>query len=215
MAIPAAQLRLRSGDTTILFSTGPDTMGKTWEVYHESTGIVVASGRVSRQVMTIGEMNAADAELQNLCESAFAETKAQHDPIGAIGGYSAWDAALTLNGWMQDEDGLHHPICGDVALVPATLVDGVNAILGAVSPPPQWFWAEPGASAGELRVRCVAVPGADSYNVYSGVTLLSNVPTQGWETVSGLTTGAYSVRMAAVETGQVGILSFGVDVEVA
>jgi len=170
MSIPSIQMRLRTGDTSIYFSTGPDTQSKRWEVYDDATGIVLASGTVSRQVATIGQMDSADADLQNTCESAFGETKAQHEPIGAIGGYSAWDADLVLDGWLQDETGLHHAICGDIALTPASLVDRVNGILGARLPPTQWFWAE--GLAAKARVKCVAVPNADSYNVYDGETFL-------------------------------------------
>lgn len=215
MAIPEAELKLRSGDSSLVFINGSFAMTKRWEVYHDTMGEVVASGQHSRPVAVINRFDDADEDLEARCAASLMGVQERHKGIGAIGGYSAWDTDLILDGWMQDEDGLHHPILGDLAVMPAGLVVRINAILAARLGPPTWFWAEPGGSAGELRVKCVAVPGADSYNVYDGETLLGNVATSGWETISGLSAGTYNVRMGAVDGGQLGILSFAASVEVS
>jgi len=57
------------------------------------------------------------------------------------------------------------------------------------------------------------VAGADSYNVYSGETLLGNVPDHTWNTLA-VPAGEYEVRMGAVIGGIVGIMSFPSPVEV-
>lgn len=214
MAIPSADLKLRSGDTGFVMSQGSLQMTKRWEVYHATLGDVIATGSGSQFVPTISSFPAADDKLEVQAGAFLGAVQEMHKAVAAIGGFSAWDANLILDAWMQDEDGLHHPICGDLAATPADLVARVNAILAGRLPPPTWAWARPGG-AGEVQVKIVAVPGAASYNVYDGEDLIGNVPNGAWQTIGGLSAGAYSVRTAGFDGAEVGILSFAIGVEVA
>jgi len=213
MAIPSDQLVMWIGDTSITGQPGSGArLGLTWQARHIVLGDVIAQGTLSQSVATMGQLPAVDEALRAQAGGAYAGAVEWHAPIAALNGYSAFDADLILDAWMQNGDEMKHPICGTVAGAPEGLVARVLTILAWRLPPPMWVWAA-SIAPGELRVRTVAVPGADSYNIYSGEELLGNVPVAGWHTLA-LPVGTYSVRVAGMKAGLVGILSFPVNVQV-
>lgn len=219
MAIPGS-LTFRTGDVSLTFAeSGGVRVGLGFEVYHDGLGDTLHRGTLWREAGLIAKAEDTAGKLYDEAVGAFNSYVERHKPINAIGGLSAHDADLVLDGWWYDPSGesydLNHPICGHfagVSLNIASFVSMVNAIIDRVPEPPVWAWAEP-YGAGQLRVRCVSVPGADSYNVYNGDELLDNVPSAAWNTIS-VPAGPYFVKVAAVQGAQVGILSFGIGVEV-
>lgn len=210
MAISPENLELWTGNERI----GSRVLAVDWQARHTGIGEVVSEGTLMGSVAKQADLVPAWNHLVIQAEQRLENTRAYHEPIASIGDYSLFDADLILGGWLTDGDGYEHPVCGTVpGPIPSTLPGRLAAILAARLPPPLWFWAE-SISAGQLRVKCVAVAGADSYNVYDGETLLGNVPSNAWQTIN-VPAGFYSVRMGAVDGGQVGILSFPVGVEVA
>lgn len=205
--IPPESLRLRTLDAGFSFQVSGATAGLWYEVYHAQLGDVIHSGFLSQQVPTVKDLERASSMLYTKASSAFSGVKSRHEAIKAIGGFSAFDADLILDSWEFDEEGMRHPLCGGFQDTPgSSFVGQVNSILEHCAPPTTWFWVEDGV--GEVRVKCILVPGADSYNVYDGVDFLANVPNSNWQSVS-LSPGTYSaLNMAAVIDGQVGIPSF-------
>lgn len=210
MAIPPQNLELWTGNEQI----GGRVMGLDWQARHTGIGEVVNEGTLTASVAKVSDLVPAWNQLVIQAGQQLENTRAYHEPIASIGDYSLFDVDLILDGWLTDGHDYVHPVCGTVpGPIPSTLPGRLAAILAARLPPPLWFWAE-SVAAGELRIKCVAVAGADSYDVYDGETLLGNVPSSGWQTIS-VAAGSYSVRMGAVDGGQVGILSFPVGMEVA
>lgn len=212
MAIPTAQLHLRYGDVALF--NGSLTAG--WEVYHAATETIIESGRVSVAVAKPADFTSAWEQALNLIEGRASTVYAKHRPVATIGNYSLFDADLILDGWVSDPDEgtLAHPLSGEFSGVSYSgIVALVNAILARVPGPTTWFWTNsPGA--GQLWVKCIAVAGADSYNVYDGTTLLGNIANPAGSTLA-VAAGTYSVRIAAVDGGVVGVCSFPVSVTVA
>lgn len=212
MAIPTDQMRVRLGNA--MLNTNGLYVG--WEVYHPGTSTVIQAGSVHVKVTHASDIAAAWAQALDLVFSAAGKVYEQHTAISAIGGYSRFDANLILDGWLSDPIArtLVHPISGAFEDVDYDGIVGlVNAILARVPGPPMWFWAEAG-DPGRLRVRCIAVAGADSYNVYNGTSLLGSVPNAQWNELT-VPAGSYSVRIAAVDGGAIGVCSFPVPVTVA
>ena len=213
MAIPSADLVLWRGDTSITSQSGRGSyLGLSWEARQRVTGDTIGRGTLSRAVATMGQLQDVDAAMQAEAEGAYAGVVAWHEPIGAIGDYSAFDADLILDGWMQNGGAMEHPICGSISGAPVGLVQRVNAVLSNRLPPTQWAWAE-STAAGALRVKYQTVAGATGYNVYNGSDLLGAVTGTGWKTIA-VPAGFYSVRIAPVGA-EIGILSFAIGVEVA
>ena len=187
-----------------------------WEVYHPSTDTVIHAGTVNVPSAKSSDLTAAWTMAMAAIENAVSDVYAQHAAIAAIGGYSRFDANLILDGWLSDPTSgtLTHPISGTFTGVTYSGLPGlVNAILERVKGPTMWAWAMPGA-AGKLQVKCVAVPGATSYNVYNHTDLLGSVPTAAWNELS-VAAGSYNVRIAPVAAGVVGVCSFPMPVTVA
>ena len=89
--------------------------------------------------------------------------------------------------------------------------------MALVLPPPTWAFAS-SPEAGKLEAHCVAVAGADDYNVYDDhgngtFTLLGTAPSHNGGVID-VSPGYYRVRMAGVDGGTVGILSNTVHVTV-
>lgn len=211
MAIPANMLHLRYGNVGL--NNGSLTVG--WEVYHPATSTIIESGSVAVNIAKPGDFPVAWLQALNLVDSAAASVCAKHEPVEAIGDYSLFDADLILDGWLSDEveRTLVHPISGEFDDVEYSGIVGlVNAIRERVPGPPMWFWAE-SLAPGELRVKCIGVPGATVYYVFNGTELLGNVSGGGWQ-VLGVPDGAYSVRIAGVVGGVVGVCSFPISVTV-
>lgn len=200
-------LKLRTGDTSIQYGDRI-LMTKRWEAYHPLA--VADSGTVTRHVPNLQKMSEADLELERDCERRFASVVEHHRARDVMGGLSAFDADLVLDGWMQGE-GLDHPVLGHIDVNPGDVVARVNRIMDKHASPPAWFWAEPDTEA--VRVKCIAVDNAVSYNVYDGDELLGNVPDHDWNTVY-VQPGSYSVRMAAYDGNDIGVRSFPVVVQV-
>lgn len=214
MAIPSDELELWTGDEGITSRPGCCAqISLVWQARHKVTGDVISEGTVTRTVATFGQMPSVDAALQDEASGQYAGAVAWHDPQTALDGASAFDADLILDGWMVDGDEMSHPICGTIAATPVGIVARVNGIQAARLGPTQWAWAD-STTPGELRVRCVSVAGADDYNVYSGETLLGTVPSAGWNALA-VPAGFYQVRIAPVDGGVVGILSFPIAVQVS
>jgi len=213
MAINPGDLVLWVGNETIDNSRRL-SLSISWEVRHRTLNEIVESGPLFTTVAKQGDLVSAWGNLVDRAEQMLKSVQSYHEPIPAIGNLSLHDCDLVLDSWLTDSSGYEHPVCGDLAgPVPNNLPARLSFILASVSPPPVWFWAD-SVAPGELRVKCVQVSGADSYNIYDGDLLLGNVPTNGWETLS-VAAGTYSVRMAALDGTQVGILSFPISVEVA
>ena len=201
--IPREQLSLRTGNAGFRFGP-PHGAILGWEVYNPLA--VVASGTLSRKVAVLNRLEAAGKELIARAEGEYEDVVMRHEANQAIGGFSAFDADLILDSWWFGEV-MVHPLCGEHAWEGGEgFVARVNRVLEICLPPPTWFWAE-SVNPGELRVKCVAVPDAGSYNVYDGEELLGNVPNHNWNTLL-IPSGQYQVRMAAVKDSQVGVPSF-------
>ena len=212
MALPSNLLRLRYGDVAVSASS----LAVRWEVYHPSTSTIVETGWCSVSLAAPSRIPEAWDTAVQLCASAAGTVMAKHTPNPAIGNYSQFDADLILDSWLSDPTArtLVHPLSGSFAEVDYRgIVDLVNVILARVLPPPTWAWCESTAPLA-VRVKCVAVPGATSYNVYEGTTLVGSVPNANWNTLA-MTAGVHSLRMAAVKAGVVGIASFPMTVQVA
>ena len=211
MAILPGDLELWTGNETVVDS-GSLALSLGWQVRHVALQEIVAQGTLPRSVAKRDDLVDEWNDLELLAQQQLENTRSLHEPIAAVGNLSLWDVNLVLNGWLTDGGAYQHPINGTIpGPIPETLVGRIAAILAAVAPPPIWFWAE--GLAGQVRVKCVAVPGADSYNVYSGRELLGNVPNHTWNALAVLA-GEYEVRMGAVIGGVVGILSFPILVTV-
>ena len=211
MAIPANMLHLRYGNVGL----NNDSLVVGWEVYHPATSTIIESGSVAVNIAKPGDFPVAWLQALNLVDSAAASVYAKHEAVAAIDGFSLFDADLILDGWLSDAIAgtLVHPISGSFGDVSYSgIVELVNAILERVPGPPMWFWAE-SLAPGELRVKCIGVPGATVYYVFNGTELLGNVSGGGWQ-VLGVPDGAYSVRIAGVVGGVIGVCSFPVSVTV-
>lgn len=210
MAIEPSDLELWVGNEGITDS-GTLRLSLSWEVRHITIGEIVDSSTISASVAKRGDLAKTWDSLVAEAEQALESTRSFNEAV--VGDNSLHDIDLILDGWLTDGDGYEHPVCGTLAgPVPVQLRQRLNFILASVAPPPGWFWAE-STAPGELRVKCVSVDGADSYNIYNGETLLDNVAASGWQTIS-VPAGVYSVREAALVGAQVGILSFPVAVTV-
>lgn len=209
--IPPEQLALRVGDIGFVFGR-PIRVYQRYEVYHKILGDVIDSGTVQTSVPLVRELNVAGDRLNGMSQSAFSDVLAKHEPLPPIGGHSAFDADLILDEWEFDGQTMEHPISGSFPFTGNSMVERVNGVLSNVPPPTTWFWAD-GRNPLELWVKCVAVNGADSYNVYNEGEFLDNVNDHTWHILS-VPAGEYSVRMAAVKNGVVGVLSFPVFVQV-
>ena len=209
--IPKNYLTLRTGNASFSFGYS-HAVSIGWQVYADQVDTIVESGILSRSVPTLAALENAADELIIRANGEYDAVVQRHKANAKIGGYSVFDADLILDSWWF-QDNMEHPICGTHEWSGGNSIVGrINRILEICLPPPTWFWAE-SINPGELRVRCVAVPGADSYNVYNGDILIANVPAANWQTIS-VDPGSYSVRAAAVGGSQVGILSFQVPVTV-
>lgn len=199
MAINPAQLERRTGEEG--FSFGPQivTLSLGWQAYASTVDTVVDSGVVSVQVPQIKDLNAASVKLRERTERLFGYVVERHTAIPAIGNASPFDADLIVDGWWDGDGEIVHPLCGAIPGAPANIVQKVNLILANRLPPPAWAWSE-SIAAGKLRVRCVAVAGADHYNVYNGDTLVDTVPSAAW-TELAVPAGFYQVRIAPVSGG--------------
>lgn len=214
MAIPSSDLVLWVGNTSITGQPGSGArIALTWQARHKVTDDIVSQGALSRAVATMGQLQGVYAAMVEQAGGAYAGAVEWHAPIAVLSGYSAFDADLILDAWMQNGGAMEHPICGEIASAPEGLVQRVLAILAERLPPPQWWWAE-SITAGQLRVRYQPVAGADGYNVYEGENLLGSVTGTGWKTLA-VPAGGYSVRVAAVDDGEIGILSFPISVQVS
>ena len=209
MAIPPGDLELWSGNESVIRGDVVD-LALTWQARHVTLQEIVGQGVLRLTVAKRADILDAWDELEVQAQQQLENVRAFHEPV--VGGWSLWDVNLIFDSWLTDGSEYEHPISGTVpGPIPATLVERLNAILAAVAPPPLWFWSE--GLPGQVRVRCVAVAGADSYNVYSGETLLGNVPDHTWNTLA-VPAGEYEVRMGAIIGGIVGIMSFPSPVEV-
>lgn len=209
MAIPSNLLKIRYGDVGITETH----LSATWQLYHAQTSTVLESHGVQVPLVAPHRVEEAWAKIITLVESASSAALSKHEPIAAIGGFSSWDADLILDGWFSDTvtQKLVHPLSGTFSNVTYTGIVGlINAIRSLVLPPPTWAWCEP--LTGGFRVKCVAVSGATSYNVYDGTTLLGTVPNQAWNTLT-VPDGYYNVRIAPVNSA-VGICSFYMPIQV-
>jgi len=210
MAIPPGDLELWAGNESVLTGDVVD-LALTWQARHIAIQEIISQGILRLTVAKRADIIDAWDSLMVQAQQQLENMRAFHEPI--VGGWSLWDVNLIFDGWLTDGEEYEHPISGTIpGPIPATLVGRLNAILAAVAPPPLWFWSDsPGV--GQVRVKCVAVPGADSYNVYGGTDLLGNVPDHTWNTLA-VPVGEYEVRMGAVISGAVGIMSFPLSVEV-
>lgn len=209
MAIPSGLLSLQTGQcafTESLFSMA-------WQVV-ASTGDVVASGIVSRGVLRLSDLDQVHTQLLQMADGKLAEARAWHQGHSIIGGYSAFDANLILDGWWLENNSLVHSVSGTFpASFADSLTNRINAILSYVLGPPVWAWAE-SIAPGQLRVKCQPVAGANHYHIYDGDVLLGEVPTAAWNVLS-VPAGIYSVRQAAVSAaGIVGVRWQPISVEV-
>lgn len=212
MAISQDQMYWRFGDIML----NQNGLYVRWEVYHPTTATIIQAGTVNVPAAKASDLTAAWNTAQGLINSAVSAVYARHAAVPAIQDYSRFDANLILDSWLSDpvSGTLVHPISGTFeSVVYDGLVGLVNAILDRVPGPPIWAWAEAG-DAGRLRVRCIAVPGADSYNVHNHDVLLGSVPSASWNELA-VPAGSYNVRIAAVDAGQVGICSFPIPVTVS
>lgn len=212
MAIPQNQMYWRFGDIML----NQNGLYVRWEVYHPTTATIIETGTVNVPAAKARDLVAAWTTALGLINSAVNAVYTQHAAVEAIQNYSRFDANLILDSWLSDpvSGTLVHPISGTFeSVVYDGLVGLVNAILDRVPGPPIWAWSEAG-DAGRLRVRCIAVPGADSYNVYNHDVLLGNVPSANWNELA-VPSGSYNVRIAAVDAEQVGICSFPIPVTVS
>ena len=210
MAIPSNLLQIRYGDVGITETH----LSATWQIYHAQTATVLESNRIQVPLVAPQRVEEAWTKILVLVNSASKAALSKHEPIPAIGNFSTFDADLILDSWLSDTETkkIVHPLSGTFSNVEYSgLVGLINAIRARVLPPPTWFWAE--KVTGGLRVKCIAVSGATSYNVYNGITLLGTVPNQNWNTLI-VPDGSYSVRIAPVVGGVVGICSFYIPIQI-
>lgn len=219
MSIPAGALQLRTGNVGLVVSfSGGATVTMDWQAYHAATDTVVQSGTVSESMHSLAEVEAITMVLHQEAATAFGAVVAKHEP--KLGNLSAFDVDLLLDRWMfYGENGsclATHPVCGDhagVVLNPASLVSMVDALSVIILPPTTWVWAE-SVQAGTLRVKCLAIPGATSYSAFDGDVLMGNVANLTNWTEVPVGAGVYEIRVAGVKAGQVGALSFPIQVAV-
>jgi len=213
--ILANEINVRFTTSLVLRAGSPEKGTKAimleYEVFHTDwADTVLDSGSFVMHVNQIGvEMVAIDQSLRNKATTRLSEIITHHEGISTIGGYSLFDANLILDGWKFYEGaGIwhgEHPVSGEFSgSLNPTLDNRINALLSLVLPPSTWAWAS-SPSAGDLEVRCIAVPGADHYAVYNGIEHLGDIPDHNSHTLSVLA-GNYSVRVAAV-SDRVGVMS--------
>jgi hypothetical protein len=211
MAIDEGDLKLEFGNTSITRST----MTLQWRV--TAGGETVESGSVSLPVAKPAQMINDDKELRARAQSEYISVVAFHKPRPAYSNLSVFDADLVLDRWWQSSTSLVHDLSGIISNAPDGIEARVMRIIEVCAPPPTWAWAE-SVVAGQLRVKCAAVAGADSYNVYDDdgetFTLLGNVASAGWNALS-VDAGTYNVRQGAVIDGRVGILWKPIEVTVS
>ena len=209
--IPPESVKLRTGDAEIVFRRGAITVHMKYEVYHEALDEVVDAGTVQISVPSVKSLATVGQQLDQKAQVMLIEFRAAHEPI--LGNLSAFDAGMILNNWWFEDDRMYHPLCGEfLGGVGTSLQARVGAILDYVLPPPTWAWAD-SPQEGKLRVKCVGVSGADSYNVYSGDNLVGNANNATWHTFDA-TPGSHIVRIAPLQNLQVGIPSFPMNVHV-
>lgn len=217
-----SQFEMRIRDVGLDASHGTQTLKWTMEVLYQPLDIVLSSHVYSLRPKRggPGHWESIDAQLYSQAQKDFSTTVGFCWPREFLDGKSFYEINLDLAHWSfttQVEDGrwtLEHPICGVFEGVDLPidsngkpmLIGRWRAIIDRVLPAPLWLWAD-SPYGGQLRVRCVAVPNAVSYNIYSETELLGEVLDNQWNTVS-VPSGYYVVRVAGVDiNGQVGCLS--------
>ena len=229
MAIKQAELEVKITDTQAFLDVKRSYLRIAYEVFHRPTGATVAANEKSMIVGTAVDLIDADRRMRAELETDFSVIKWHYGPLAALNNLSPFDASLCMRNWtfINEGEGLWtvaHPLSGtfeDVALdtdgtFPG-LVQRVLKVVTLVLPPPIWTWAE-SPEPGKLSARCVAVDGAASYNVYNDLgdgtfTLLGSAPTANGGTIT-VAPGTYTVQMAGVVDGVVGILGLPVQVTV-
>ena len=209
--IPPEDVKLRTGDAEVVFQRGAITVFMKYEIYHKTLNETLDAGTVQANVPSVRGLAGIGAALNQKAEVMLIEFRAAHESI--LGDLSAFDAGMILNNWWFEEDRMYHPLCNEFPMsVGIELRERVTAILEKVLPPPTWAWAE-SIEEEKLRVKCVSVNGADSYDVYSGDDLVGTVSDSKWHTFT-VNSGSHVVRIAPVQNLQVGIPSFPMNVNV-
>lgn len=216
MAIDGEKLSIRFGSQLSLGR--PYRLALAWEVVHSEwvPETVVASGYEQAVVKDLGRIADVDAGLQALMAGRLAEVKDQNKARTAMEYQSLADVAQIWDRWTFVDHGdgtmtATHPVCGEfTGECEDTPLGRVNGILSVCLPPPAWAWFD-SVAEGALRTKCVAVPGASKYSVYSdtgdALEYLGDVADAGVRTLY-VPAGSYVIRMAAVNGGgRVGILS--------
>lgn len=226
MSINPNTLKLRITNTTASLTNRQSRLSLSYEIYHDGTGAIVARNTISENVGAGAGFIEADKYLLEHALEDLDVIRWQFGPMMILDGLSPFEASLCLRYWSFEYDGsweLAHPISGEFSNVqmgggtlPA-LPDRVAAILSLVLKPPMWAWAS-SPETGKLEAHCVAVQGADSYNVYHDnlngtFNFIGSAPTHNGGTIT-VDPGTYNVRMAAVKDGTVGIMSHSVTVVV-
>ena len=228
MAIDPNTLQIRITDTQAMLDVGRSYLVLSYEIFHEPTGAVVASNQTSQLIGAGVGFLEADATIRRWLDTYLRIIRWHHTGLDTLDGLSPHDAGLCLENWQFARDGeywsLTHPLSGTFSLDIVTdetfppLTQRVLAVMAAVLPPPMWTWAS-SPEAGKLEAHCVTVPEATSYNVYDDhgdgtFTLLASPPTANGGTLT-IAPGEYTVRVAGVVAGVVGVLGQPVRVTVA
>lgn len=220
MAIDAADLDLRF-ETRLLRAGGSYYLALDWQVYHAKwvPETILDRGTVQERVKDFAAIADVDAGLQALLGAKLKEVRGYHQGRGSIDGFSLYDADRIFASWTFHDNGdgtwtMAHPITGEfTGEMENTPLGRVSAILAVALGPTAWAWGD-SVTPGQLRVRCLAVDGADHYAAYLDGVYLGDFANPALATfdVAG---GVYSVQVAAVAAnGRVGILSAPVSVEV-
>lgn len=220
MAIPSAQLKLIITNTYLTLIRERPAIRSSYQVIAPNYDAEIAEIAYDQYVNRFDAFEDGDSVTFGKALAWFSAVKEWHKSQSSLDNYSYHDTSLCLYCWTFYKPNstwtISHPVCGEFAglSIPTqgnrpTLQGRVTAVLDNVAPPPVWSWAESN-SAGVLTVHCVAVPSADSYNVYNDLgggsfTLLGNVPDHTSNNLS-VSAGTYRVRMAAVISSQVGVM---------
>ena len=210
MALPIQDLDVSYTNALVSFSGRRIFYRLDYKLIHIPTQASIYSSFRQKQIISFEELPNADAELREEIGCDLLVLKEWHKSRSVLGEASVYDALRTLDRWIfsPTTNGwtLYHPVSGTFSGVQLDegIVGHFQAVRSLVLPLPTWTFVTAGVE--EVEVSCVAVPGAQSYNIYDDITYLANVPNAGKNTIP-LAAGVYRIRMGAVDgMGKTGIL---------
>lgn len=211
MALPVNELKTAYTNATIVLSGTRIYYRLEYQLVHVPTGAIIFSSSRQMNVPSMERIAIADVSLRAEIAGDVQTVMELHKGREVLNHASLYDVTRTLDRWafVSGEEGwtLTHPLSGTfakVAMADEGILNRYFAVRNLVLPPPRWAFVEGGI--GEIEVSCIAVPGAESYNVYDDHTYLATVPSAARHRVS-LPPGTYTIRVGAVsKEGIVGIL---------